>query len=61
MEKFKLERSTWDKKQYNYMSLEDSELYDELKNSDDPKDKKICELILDKAKASHTAHCMMTY
>lgn len=58
---FKLERSIWDKEQYAYMSLEDSKLYDELKDSDNPKDQKICQLILDKAKASWSDHCNMTY
>ena len=57
----KLERSIWDKSQYNYLSKEDSKRYDELKDSKDPKDQEIVRLILDKAKASRAAHCASHY
>lgn len=43
--------------QYYYLSLADSILYDEVNGSNDPKDAMICKLLLDKAKASHSAHC----
>lgn len=56
-----LTRSIWNKKQYNYLSLEDSELYDRVKDSDDPKDQQIKRLIIDKAEASYGAHCQSTY
>jgi len=47
-----LTRSIWNKKQYNYLSLADSRLYDRVKNSDDPKDKEIKRLLLEKAAES---------
>ena len=56
-----LTRSIWNKEQYNYLSLEDSILYDKVKDSDDPKDKEIKRLILDKALASRGAHCASNY
>lgn len=45
--KFKLERNIFDKKSYYYLSKKNSELYDCVKDSDDPKDKVIKELILE--------------
>lgn len=48
-------------KQYYYLSLEDSIRYDEVKDSDDPRDQEIAALILDKARASHAAHCASRY
>jgi hypothetical protein len=56
-----LTRSIWNKDQYNYLSLEDSILYDKVKDSEDPKDLEIKRLILDKALASRGAHCASTY
>ena len=52
-----LSRSIWNKDQYNYLSLEDSLLYDKVKDSEDPKDVEIKRLIIDKARASRAAHC----
>jgi hypothetical protein len=56
MSDFELEKSIWDSEGYYYLSKEDSDLYDSLRDSDDPKDKKIVEMLLDKAKASRAAH-----
>ncbi len=56
-----LTRSILNKDQYNYLSLEDSRLYDKVKDSEDPKDREIKRLILDKARASRGAHCASTY
>lgn len=52
-----LERSIWDKKQYNYLSKNDSELYDKVKDSEDLKDQEIKRLLIDKAIANRAAHC----
>ena len=57
---FKLEKND-SGKGYYYLNEKDSVRYDELKGSDDPKDKEIVELILDKAKASRAAHCAIRY
>lgn len=56
-----LTRSIFNKEQYDYLSLEDSKLYDKVKDSSDPKDMEIKRLILDKAKASRRDHCASTY
>ena len=56
-----LTRSIWNKDRYDYLSLEDSLLYDKVKDSEDPKDQDIKRLILDKALASRGAHCASTY
>ena len=57
----KLTRSIWNSKQYNYLSTKDSILYDEIKDSDDPKDKQIAQLILDKADKCYAEHCRSAY
>ena len=57
----KLTRSIWDSKQYNYLSTEDSILYDEVEGSDDLKDKQIAQLILDKADKCYAEHCRSTH
>ena len=46
---------------YSYLSKEDSNLYDSVKDSEDLKDQKIKQLILDKAKACRSAHCSSRY
>ena len=56
-----LTRSIWNKDQYNYLSIEDSKLYDKVKDSDDPQDQEIKRLILDKAHASLSEHCASKY
>jgi len=61
MEDFKLEKSMFEGDRYCYLSKEDSDIYDRLKDSDDPKDKIIVNMILDKAKASRSAHCLSRY
>ena len=53
----KLEKSPWDGEGYYYLSKKDSDRYDEVKDSKDPKDIEIRELILDKARQSRAAHC----
>ena len=57
----KLTRSIWDSKQYNYLSAKDSILYDEIKDSDDPKDKQIAQFILDKADKCYVEHCISAF
>ena len=56
-----LTRSIWNKDQYNYLSIEDSKLYDKVKDSDDPRDQEIKRLILDKAHACWAAYCASKY
>ena len=56
-----LTRSIWNAEQYDYLSLEDSRLYDQVKDSDDPKDQAIKRLILDKAMASRADHVASKY
>ena len=56
-----LTRSIWNKDQYNYLNLEDSLLYDKVKDSEDQKDQEIKRLLLEKARASRGAHCASTY
>ena len=48
----KLERNINNPKRYYYLSQEDSVLYDAIKDSNDPKDKIIKRLILDKHEMS---------
>lgn len=55
-----LTRSIWNKDQYNYLSLEDSLLYDKVKDSEDKKDQEIKRLLLEKARLSLSAHCAIT-
>jgi len=57
MSNFKLEKSMWKGEGYYYLSKKDSDLYDSLKDSDDPKDKQVVDLILDKAEACCAEHC----
>jgi len=52
-----LEKSIWDGEGYRYLSKKDSDTYDNVKDSKDPKDIEIKGLILDKAMASRAAHC----
>ena len=61
MSDFELKKSMWKGEGYYYLSKEDSDLYDELNGSDDQKDKKIVQMILDKARASRAAHCASAY
>jgi hypothetical protein len=61
MSKFELKRSEWDPQQYYYLSKKDSIMLDELKLSGDPKDKIICNLIIDKAKMSWAEHSASRY
>ena len=56
-----LTRSLFNKQQYDYMSVADSKLYDEVKDSDDPKDKHIKRLLEDKARESMAAHAQCRY
>jgi len=56
-----LTRSIWNKKQYNYLSLADSKLYDRVKDSEDPKDKEIKRLLLEKAAESLAQHRASAY
>lgn len=46
---------------YNYLSKEDSLLYDQVKDNQDTKDKIIKKLIEDKASDCQTAHRNSTY
>lgn len=46
---------------YDYLSREDSDLYNEVKDSTDPKDQPIKKLLEDKAGASRAAHCASRY
>jgi len=55
-----LKRSMFNKEQYDYLSVADSRRYDELKDSEDPKDQEIIKLIMDKAKSSRASHCACT-
>lgn len=55
-----LTRSMFNKEQYNYLSVDDSKRYDELKDSEDPRDQEIVKLIMDKAKSSKASHCACT-
>ena len=55
-----LQKSIWENEGYYYLSKKDSDLYDSVKNSKDPKDIQIKELILDKARASRSSHCRET-
>lgn len=59
MSYFKLERRLGGA--YAYLSDEESELYDKLKDSKEEKDQVICKLIIDKAKASRASHCASSY
>jgi hypothetical protein len=56
-----LTRSIFDEGKYDYLNKQDSQRYDELKDSCDPKDREIVKLILDKAKACRNEHCMSRY
>ena len=56
-----LTRNVFNKQQYDHMSVEDSKLYDEVKDSDDPKDKQLKRLLEDKARASMAAHAQCRY
>ena len=56
-----LQRSIFNKDQYYHLSVKDSRRYDELKDSEDPKDREIVELILDKAKSSMARHGACTW
>jgi hypothetical protein len=58
---FKLEKSPWPSGGYYYLSREDSDLYDEAKDSDDEKDKQIVKLILQKAQTCRGAHVNSNY
>ena len=51
----------WNGEWYYYLSKKDSDLYDKIKDSDDPKDIQIVQFILDKAASSRAAHCASTY
>lgn len=48
-------------KRYDYLSREDSTLYDEVKDSTDPKDQTIKKLLEGKAASSRAAHCASRY
>jgi len=52
-----LEKSIWENEGYYYLSKKDSDTYDRVKDSKDPRDLEIKELILDKARASRAGHC----
>jgi len=52
-----LERSLGSTQRYDYLSLEDSILYDQVKDSKDNKDIIIIKLILDKARLCRVSHC----
>ena len=63
LDEYELEHSNYNGRidRYHYLSDEDSDLYNELKDSDDSKDKQIVALILDKARACRAAHCACSY
>jgi hypothetical protein len=46
---------------YYYLSIQDSELYDKAKDSDDEKDKAIVRLILQKAERCRGSHVNSKY
>lgn len=52
-----LTRALGEQKRYNYLSLRDSELYDQIKDKTDSKSRQIKRLILEKAKESYKRHC----
>ena len=52
-----LTRSISNKEEYNYLDAEDSKLYDELKDSKDPKDILIVKMIIDKATSCYASFC----
>ena len=56
----KLEKSIWDGEGYYYLNKHDSDLYDSVKDSKDPKDIQIKKLILEKAVASRAFHVAET-
>jgi len=56
MEIEELKRSIWEGEGYCYLSKSDSDKLDEVKDSDDPKDKEIVRLILGKAGLSREMH-----
>jgi hypothetical protein len=56
-----LKRSKLSPNRYDYLSEEDSKLYDEVKDSQDPKDKQIKKLLIDKLNACQGAHINSVY
>ncbi len=52
-----LERDKLEPSRYAYLNIEDSKLYDSVKNSEDPKDKQIKRLLEEKARGEQAAHC----
>ena len=54
------ERRKWTNS-YEYMSEEDSDLYDEVRDSSEEKDKIIKKLLEDAAYSSRADHCASTY
>lgn len=56
-----LTKSLLEPNRYDYLSLEDSSLYDSVKDSDDPKDQQIKKLIEDKAAQSRQQHRSSRY
>lgn len=55
---YSLKRSVLKPNSYEYLSEEDSLLFDKVKDSDNRKDKIIKELLLSKLNSSKTAHYM---
>ena len=53
----------WSKSEgrYGYLSREESAEFDEIKNSDDPKDKRIVELLEESAESCRADHCSCRY
>ena len=56
-----LKRDILSPNRYQYLSKEDSELYDTVKDSGDPKDITIKGLLEQKAGASKSTHCSSNY
>jgi hypothetical protein len=52
-----LTRSMFNKEQYDYLSVEDSKRYDELKDSNNPLEQEIVQMIMKKAESSRASHC----
>ena len=51
-----LTKDSFDGRKYSYLNRENSELYDKVKDSNDPKDKEIKRLILELATRCRGAH-----
>ena len=56
-----LKKSILEPDRYEYLSKEDSELYDDVKDKFDYQSKQIKRRIIEKAQASYSEHCRSRY